>query len=164
MSIPRNFTYSKNHPNDLLRDTTIIYLSVRNRPLRKNRNTLCLFPQILHNHCFQFLLGLNNGPKRKQQQCLCKIWGTNKKYYRIFRNGLLWPASSCVMIALLPKQCCGQSRLSSDLNLMFFCLKPANIWHQKHITLKRVLNSQIFSLEQSMWILGHHFFPKHGQK
>ena len=29
-----------------------------------------------------------NGPKRKQKQCLCIIWGTNKEYYGIFRSGL----------------------------------------------------------------------------
>ena len=51
---------------------------------------LCLSPQILHKLCFQFLLGLTNGPKRIHKQCLCKILGDNEEYYGFFfRNGLL---------------------------------------------------------------------------
>ena len=56
----------------------------------KYQNTLCLSPQILHKLCFQFLLGLTNGPKRIHKQCLCKILGDNEEYYGFFfRNGLL---------------------------------------------------------------------------
>ena len=55
----------------------------------KYHNTLCLSPHILHKLCFQFLLGLTNGPKRIHKQCLCKIWGDNEEYYVFFRNGLL---------------------------------------------------------------------------
>ena len=51
-------------------------------------NTLCLSPHILNRHCFQFLLGLNNGPKRKQKQCLCKICGYKQ---RVSRNFPKWP-------------------------------------------------------------------------
>ena len=42
---------------------------------RKYHNTLCLFLQILHEHCFQFLL------KKK-------FGGTNQEHYGIFRSGL----------------------------------------------------------------------------
>ena len=45
---------------------------------------LCLSPQILHKLCFQFLLGLTNGPKRIHKQCLCKILGDNEGYYGFF--------------------------------------------------------------------------------
>ena len=49
----------------------------------KYHDTLCLSPQILHKHCFQFLLGLSlgtyTGPKRKQRQCSCKIRGDKQR-------------------------------------------------------------------------------------
>ena len=48
----------------------------------KYHNTLCLALQILHKHCFQLglgALGTYNGPKRKQKQCLCKIWGAKQR-------------------------------------------------------------------------------------
>ena len=41
----------------------------------KYHNTLCLSPQILHKHCFQFLLGLTMVPR--------------EEYYGIFQSGLL---------------------------------------------------------------------------
>ena len=40
----------------------------------KYHNTLWLSTQILFKRCLLFLLGLNNGPKRKQKQRLFKIW------------------------------------------------------------------------------------------
>ena len=51
----------------------------------KYHNTLCLSPQILHKHCFQFLLGLTMIP-RENKQCLFKIWRTNREYYGLFQT------------------------------------------------------------------------------
>ena len=34
-------------------------------------------------------LGTYSGPKRKQKQCSCKIWGDKKEYYGIFLSDLL---------------------------------------------------------------------------
>ena len=56
----------------------------------KYHNTLCLSPHILHKLCFQFLLGLTNGPKRIHKQCLSKIWRASTKSIMVFfHNGLL---------------------------------------------------------------------------
>ena len=55
----------------------------------KYHNTLCLSPQILHKHCFQFLLGLTMVPRENENNTYAKFGGTNKEYYGIFRNGLL---------------------------------------------------------------------------
>ena len=55
-------------------------------------NTIIIFvcnPKFCIKHCFQFLLGLKNGPKRKQKQCSCKIWRDKKEYYGIFQSDLL---------------------------------------------------------------------------
>ena len=54
----------------------------------KYRNTLCLSPQILHNYCFQFLLGLAVVPRENKDNAYAKFGGTNKEYYGMFRNGL----------------------------------------------------------------------------
>ena len=55
----------------------------------KYHNTLCLSPPKFCISIDSSSLGTYNGPKRKQKQSLCKIWGTNKEYYAIFWNGLL---------------------------------------------------------------------------
>ena len=54
----------------------------------KYHDTLCLSPQILHKHCFQFLLGLTLVPRENKDSAYAKFGGTNKEYY-MFRNGLL---------------------------------------------------------------------------
>ena len=54
----------------------------------KNHNTLCLSPQSLHKHCFQFLLGLTMVPRENKNNACAKFKGTNKEYYGIFRSGL----------------------------------------------------------------------------
>ena len=54
----------------------------------KYHNTFCLFPQILHKHCFQFLLGLTMVPRKNKNNAYAKFGGTNKEYYGIFRSGL----------------------------------------------------------------------------
>ena len=55
----------------------------------KYHNTLCLSPQILRKHCFQFLLGLTMVPRENKNNAYAKFGGTNKEYYSIFRNGQL---------------------------------------------------------------------------
>ena len=36
-------------------------------------------PQILHKHCFQFLLGVKMAPKETKKKCLCKILGSPQR-------------------------------------------------------------------------------------
>ena len=55
----------------------------------KYHNILCLYPQILHKHCFQFLLGITMVPRENKNNVYAKFGGTNKEYYGIFRSGLL---------------------------------------------------------------------------
>ena len=55
----------------------------------KYHNTLCLSPQILHKHCFCFLLGPLLVPRESGNNAYAKFAGTNKEYYGIFRSGLL---------------------------------------------------------------------------
>ena len=54
----------------------------------KYHNNLCLSPQILHNHCFQFLLGLTMVPRENKSNAYSKFEETNKEYYGNFRSGL----------------------------------------------------------------------------
>ena len=56
---------------------------------RKYHNTLSLSPQILHKHCFCFLLGPLYVPRETGNNAYAKFRGTNKEYYGIFRRGLL---------------------------------------------------------------------------
>ena len=55
----------------------------------KYHNTLCLYPQILHKHCFCFLLGPLQVPGETGNNAYGKFGGTNKEHYGIFRSGLL---------------------------------------------------------------------------
>ena len=55
----------------------------------KYHNTLCLSPQILHKHCFQFLLGITMIRRENKNNAYEKFGGTNKEYYGILRTGLL---------------------------------------------------------------------------
>jgi len=57
---------------------------------RKYHNTLCLAPQILHKHCFQFLLGLSMVPRENKNNAYARFGGTNKEYCCIFPK---WPIS-----------------------------------------------------------------------
>ena len=61
----------------------------------KYHNTLCLSPQILRKHCFQFLVGLTVVPRENKNHAYAKFGGTSEEYYGIFRNiyGLL----SCLL-------------------------------------------------------------------
>jgi len=60
---------------------SIIYLSIGQ--FGAHHNTLCLSPQI-----FPVSLRTYKDPKRKQEQCLCKIWEDKLSYYGIFQNSL----------------------------------------------------------------------------
>ena len=53
--------------------------------------TLCLYPQILQKALFPVSLGTYNGPKRKQKQCLCKIWGDKQRVLCYFPE---WPITA----------------------------------------------------------------------
>ena len=57
------------------------------RHFGKYHSSLCLSPQILHKHCFCFLLGPLS-PKRNWKQCLCKTWGDRQRILWYF---LKWP-------------------------------------------------------------------------
>ena len=54
-------------------------------------NSPCLRPKILHNHCFQFLLGITVVPREIEDngQWLCKILGLSKVHYGLCENGEL---------------------------------------------------------------------------
>ena len=45
----------------------------------KYHNTLCLSPQILHKHCFQFLLGLTVVPRENKNNAYAKLGGGDEK-------------------------------------------------------------------------------------
>ena len=47
----------------------------------KYHNTLCLSPQIVHKHCFQFLLGLKMVPRENKNNAYAKFGRINKEYY-----------------------------------------------------------------------------------
>ena len=63
----------------------------------KYHNTLCLSPQLLHKHCFQFLLGLTMATKTTLVQNLGGMG--NKEYYGIFQN------RSIILMTLIGKYC-----------------------------------------------------------
>ena len=50
----------------------------------KYHNTLCLSPQILHKHCFQFLLGLTVVPRENKNNAYAKLGGRRKKSIMVF--------------------------------------------------------------------------------
>ena len=47
----------------------------------KYHNTPCLYPKILHKHCFQFLLGFTMIPRENKNKAYSKFGGTNKESY-----------------------------------------------------------------------------------
>ena len=46
-------------------------------------------PKILHNHCFQFVLGITAVPKEIQDNGCANLWGVNKVHYGLCENGEL---------------------------------------------------------------------------
>ena len=80
------------HILDKTRVLFITEICFRHTPIGhfgKYHNILCLSPQILHKHCFQFLLGLTIVPREYKNNAYAKFGGTNKEYYGTFRSGLL---------------------------------------------------------------------------
>ena len=52
-----------------------------------NHNAPCLRPKILHNHCFQFLLGITVVLREIEHYGYEKFWGVNKVHYGLCDNG-----------------------------------------------------------------------------
>ena len=48
---------------------------------------LCLSAKILHNHCFQVLLGITVVPREIKDNGSAKFWGINKVLYSLCENG-----------------------------------------------------------------------------
>ena len=46
-------------------------------------------PKILHNHCFQFLLGMTVTPREIEDNGYAKFWGLKKVHYGLCENGEL---------------------------------------------------------------------------
>ena len=55
----------------------------------KYLNTLCLFPQILHKHCFQFLLGITMVPRENKNNAYAKFGGQTKSI-KVFSQVVYW--------------------------------------------------------------------------
>ena len=53
----------------------------------------CLPPKVLHNHCFQFLLGITVVPREYKENSYAKIWGVNK--VTVYVNLLLYFERCC---------------------------------------------------------------------
>ena len=61
-----------------------------------DHNAPCLPLKILHNHCFQFLLGFTVIPREIEDNGYAKLWGwggggggVSKMHYRLCENGEL---------------------------------------------------------------------------
>ena len=54
-------------------------------------------PQILHNHCFQFLLGVTVVPREIIDNGYAKLWGVNKMHYGLCQNGE-FTSSACQIL------------------------------------------------------------------
>ena len=52
-------------------------------------NGPCLRPNVLHNHCFQFLLGIAVVPREIEDNGYAKFWGLSKVHYGLSENGEL---------------------------------------------------------------------------
>ena len=50
----------------------------------KYHNTSCLSPEILHEHCFQFLLGLTLVPKENENNAYANLGGQTKSIMVFF--------------------------------------------------------------------------------
>ena len=81
----------------------------------KYHNILCLSPQILHKHCFQFLLGHTMVPRENKNNAYANFGGTNKEYYGIFQSGLLMSD-----LDVTPHMDCSSS--ISYLYIWLFCI------------------------------------------
>ena len=57
------------------------YADIMIRNFHISHNAPYLPPQILHNLCFSFLLGITAVPRKIQNNAYAKFWGENKVYY-----------------------------------------------------------------------------------
>ena len=48
---------------------------------------ICTAPEILHNLCFKFLLGITVVPREIEDHAYAKLWGANNVYYGRWANG-----------------------------------------------------------------------------
>jgi len=53
----------------------------------KYHNALCLSPQILHKHCFQFLLGIRIIIRENKNNVYADFGGADGEHYGVFRSG-----------------------------------------------------------------------------
>ena len=52
-------------------------------PIHIDHNAPCLHPKIIHNHCFQFLLGITVVPREIEGKGYAKFWEVNKVHYNL---------------------------------------------------------------------------------
>ena len=63
---------------------TIVHLSRPPPPQKKQTNKQT---NNLHNHCFQFLLGITVVPREIEDNGYAKLWGKNTVHYGLCENG-----------------------------------------------------------------------------
>ena len=68
------------------------------RHLHISRKTPYLPPQILHNLCFSFLLGITAVPREIENNAYAKFWGANKVHYGRSREMCKW----CIKLYFSP--------------------------------------------------------------
>ena len=61
---------------------TIVHLPPPPPPQKKKQQI-----NNLHNHCFQFLLGITVVPREIEDNGYAKLWGENKVHYGLCENG-----------------------------------------------------------------------------
>ena len=66
-------------PVSIVLNTSVTIFTVTNAP--------CLPPIILHNHCFQFPLGITVIPRETEDNGYAKFWGINRVHYGLGENG-----------------------------------------------------------------------------
>ena len=66
--------------NKEIRDPSIYHFHI-------DHNAHCLPPKILHNHCFQFLLGITVVPREIEDNGYAKFWEVNKVHYGLCKIG-----------------------------------------------------------------------------
>ena len=52
-----------------------------------DHNAPCLPSKILHNYCFQYLLGITVVPRKIKDSGYAKFWGVNKVHFGLCENG-----------------------------------------------------------------------------
>ena len=92
-------------------------IRIYNRPLRKILYYSLFVPLNFAQALFPVSLGTFNGPKRKQKECLCKIWGDKQRVLWYFRK---WPiGQNDLEIALNPEICRSERACANEKCTMF---------------------------------------------